>query len=564
MLRGFLVLELGDGDERRVPVGASLVVGRTADCDLVVHDSAASRRHVEITAHDDGFSWKDLGSTNGTRVNGRRMLEGELKPGDVIEVGNTSLRLEVKPAPDTGPLGTPKPLFVETILDADGKATTMGPRPGKAAELLNAVYAVTNAIGSNYEPCSLVDLILEVTVKATHAQRGAVFFADARSEELVPCSVCDNIHLIEEGRLRHARPGEVQISQTVARRVLRGGESVLYQDTGKEAGLKDAQSIISLQLRSIACVPLRGKSGILGILYVDTDRSSRQYSHDDVLLLTAVGNSAGLALENAKMHQQLLEKQRIEQEIEYAWIIQEGFLFDDWPERASGYDVYGETRPAKTVGGDFYDFVEPGPDCVGILIGDVSGKGVPAALTMAQLLAAFRLHARASSSPAEVLKALNADLVVRSQRGTFCTLCYVTLDLATGKVTCANAGHMPGVRIGAQGAGLIGHPSGPPAGILAEVPWVDEELTLEPGDTLLLYTDGIVEARSIPRPRPAGRDDEPREYGMESLCRVAGARYGRSPREVIDAVNTDVRQYCAPGAPHDDCTMIALRYHGET
>ncbi|MCX5757730.1 MAG: PP2C family protein-serine/threonine phosphatase [Candidatus Hydrogenedentes bacterium] len=253
------------------------------------------------------------------------------------------------------------------------------------------------------------------------------------------------------------------------------------------------------------------------------------------------------------MHREILDKQRVDQEIAYAWTIQEGFLVNDWSAKDGRFEVYGETRPARTVGGDFYDFVRLSQDRIGILIGDVSGKGVPAALAMAQLLAQFRLRARETMSPAEVVKALNEDLVVRSQRGMFCSLCYITLDLGTGAVLCANAGHHPVLYVGSEGARCFGDASGPPAGILPVVPWTDSEWVVEPGGTLLLYTDGIIEARS-------GEAGE--EYGIEGLFRIARRMYDRPPKELVDAVNEDVRAFCAPLLPHDDCTMIAVRRLG--
>ncbi len=149
------------------------------------------------------------------------------------------------------------------------------------------------------------------------------------------------------------------------------------------------------------------------------------------------------------------------------------------------------------MGGDFYDFVHTSSDHVGILIGDVSGKGVPAALTMAQLLAEFRLRAREFESPAAVLGALNADLAERAQRGMFCTLCYIVIDLPTGRYRGANAGHHPCLHMGGKGISFICEASGPPAGIVPVVDWEVEEGVLSPGDSLLLYTDGIIEARKM-------------------------------------------------------------------
>ncbi len=236
-------------------------------------------------------------------------------------------------------------------------------------------------------------------------------------------------------------------------------------------------------------------------------------------------------------------------------------MVKDWRSSDARYEVYGETLPAKTVGGDFYDFVQPAPDLVGLLIGDVSGKGVPAALTMAQLLAEFRLLARDLHSPAEVIRALNEDLSERSQRGLFCTLCYLTLDLNTGEAVCANAGHWPVLRMGPAGVGRFAEASGPPAGILPDGPWEDAETTIQPGERLLLFTDGIAEARSMRTQMPFAQS-EPDEYGIEGIIRVVAAGGIDSAKALVDALNNDVQHFCHPMAPHDDCTMIAIDYHG--
>lgn len=561
MLRGFLIVE---SDGRKVPIGESLVIGRTADSGLMIEDNAASRRHMEIKARPDRFIWKDLGSTNGTILNGSKMLAGELKNGDKIQIGETTLSFQVTGTPEPVAQASPPQeesrLFTETIMDHQGLVKKQE-APNKTTKLLEAVYSVANEIATNYEPCSLMDGVLTKTLKAINAQRGAIFLASAEAD-LLPCPHCGAVHSIANGKLKQAQLGDIQISSTVASRVIRDGESVLYQDTDSDMELNASESIMSLQLRSIICVPLRAKHGILGILYIDTDRQDQNYSHDDLLLAASVGNSAGLALENAQMHQQILEKQRIEQDLATAWTIQEGFLVKEWPSEDPRFDVYGETRPAKTVGGDFYDYVRPSKDRVGILIGDVSGKGVPAALTMAQLLAQFRLLSRDMDSPGAVLRELNRGLVKRSQRGMFCTMSYLSIDLKTGHVVCANAGHHPVVRIGRGGVTTFGDATGPPAGILPEGPWVETRAIIDPGDSLLLYTDGIVEARSMTTVIEGASSSAPVEYEEEGLHRCVKKLYGQPARALIEAVIYDVQRYTAPAAPHDDCTMMALRYAG--
>jgi serine phosphatase RsbU (regulator of sigma subunit) len=561
VLKGYVVKE---ATGERVPVNGTLIIGRTAECGLLIEDSAASRRHVEITARGGSFVWKDLGSTNGTCVNGARMLAGELKPGDIMKIGETALSFEVEDVPDlpaapAQPAANETNIFQETLMNVTGMVST-GARQSKTAELLQAVYSVMNDIAANYEPCTLIDRVLETTMRAINAQRGMVFLADAAST-LKPCAVCGKVHTIQNGTLEAHELEEMRISSTVAQRVLQNGESVLYHDAGGDDILREAHSVMSLNLRSIVCVPLRAKQGIIGILYIDSDRPNQAYTEDDVLLATSVGSSAGLALENATMHQQILLSQRMEQEIETAWTIQEGFLVKLWPEDPR-FAVYGETRPAKTVGGDFFDFVHTAPDIVGILIGDVSGKGVPAALTMAQLLAEFRLHAREHASPGKVLEALNENLTERSQRGMFCTMCYLVLDLASGVLTGANAGHSPCLIAGPGGVRFACDASGPPAGILTQQTYTDEIIPLSQGETVLLFTDGIAEARSIATLFEGAPEQASEEYGHEGLSRVVARLPAAHPRDLCAAIIADVNAYTAPLPPHDDCTMIALHYGG--
>jgi len=552
--RGYLVLE---EDGRRVEVPERMVVGRTSECDLVVDDNAASRRHIEITLEPLGFQWRDLKSSNGTLINGMRMLGGVLKNGDVIQIGDTRMKFEQEEVATANLKRPASRIFSETVLDSSGHAKR--PEVNRtASDLLEAVYSVTNEMVSSFDPAQLVDRLLDMTLKAINAQRGAILLAD-KDGNLLEDSPLNRAFEYAANGFQKADPKQIRISSTVARRVLQQGESVLYQDADDDSELNAAASIVSMSLRSIVCAPLRAKDRILGVLYIDSDRAEHSYTNEDMLVASAVGNSAGLALENARLHKESLDRQRIEQEIETAWTIQEGFLVREWAHDDPRFQVYGETRPAKTVGGDFYDYVRPEADVVGILIGDVSGKGVPAALMMAQMLAEFRIHARDHGSPADVLSQLNRSASKRSSRGLFCTLCYIRLDLRTGEATCANAGHNPPLHITSDGIAAIAEASGPPVGILPDGPWQDETLNIGVGDALLLYTDGIVEARSQVTQLDLSKPEPPQEYELEHLIEFCRTQPDCAPDALIAAVNHDVLKFCAPEHPHDDCTMIALR-----
>jgi sigma-B regulation protein RsbU (phosphoserine phosphatase) len=521
----------------------------------VIRDLAASRQHLKICRVGNGYECRDLESSNGTRVNGEVIDVHLLTDGDEIRVGNTSLLFSLISSVETPPVE--KTVFLQTIIDPSGRAKA--PPSTRSKELLEAAYTLMNSLSSNFNPCELVDSILSTTMRAVRAQRGAVLFA-GENGELKPCPECGHVHTIRDGVPRLTGLDEIEISGSVATRVLHGGENVLLQSARSDQVLDPTASIAALNLTSILCVPIRTQSSIRGILYIDTDLADHEYSEDDMLLAAAAGNSAGLALENARNHQDLLEKQRIDQDIEAAWTIQEGFLVRDWPSDDPRLDVYGLTRPAKVVGGDFYDFARLDEDHVGLLIGDVSGKGVPAALTMALLLAEFRLCATGADSTAEVLRRLNERMVGRSRRGTFCTTALVALNLRTGHLMAANAGHHPVLRISTDLVTTIIPASGPPLGILPGLEWRDDETILSPGETILLYTDGIAEAKSPDGKATEGREDD--EYGLEGIEKMARARFEDGPKALIEAILDDVDRYCGPLAPHDDCTMIALRYHG--
>ncbi|MEJ2582636.1 MAG: FHA domain-containing protein, partial [Acidobacteriota bacterium] len=190
--QGFIVT--GEGEQsRRVPVGASLVVGRAADSGLVLEDSSASRRHVEIRATSDGYMCRDLGSRNGTIVNGSPTSVCSLEDGDRMIVGETTLRFELEP--DSQPYRVSgKTVFLQTVLDPDGRERE-SPPTSTSKDLLEAAYTLMNALASNFNPCDLVDRVLETTTNAIRAHRGAVLFAGPDGE-LQPCGVCGHVHTI--------------------------------------------------------------------------------------------------------------------------------------------------------------------------------------------------------------------------------------------------------------------------------------------------------------------------------------------------------------------------------
>ncbi|HDP35125.1 MAG TPA: FHA domain-containing protein, partial [Candidatus Hydrogenedentes bacterium] len=438
MLNGYIINRTTN---HRVRIGERMIIGRGLDADLCIDDRVASRSHIEIVQEKTGFVWRDLGSRNGTYINGVYETSGRLHDGDHLRIGETDLIFELEVAGQRIERIHAAQPFEETLRQAS-ENTPLPPELLKTCSFLNLIYKVMGEIAANYDACRLQDRILATIMPAIKAQRGAVFLAN-ELRQITPCPICGHIHSYIEGELTHAEREGLAISNTVAEQVLRDGKCVFFQDCETAGGASPSESMVALSLRSIICVPLRARTRILGILYIDTNRPDQHYGQDDLLLALAVGATAGFAIENVFMHHEQLDKQHNQQETETAWALQEGFLRRDWDIDDGRFEVYGDAVPAKAAGGDFYDFMRLDEDTIGLLVGDMSGKGVAPAMAMAQLVSDARLLAKELFSPAEVLSALNKQFARRSQRGMYCCMTYARLDLKTGVLVWANAGLLP-------------------------------------------------------------------------------------------------------------------------
>jgi sigma-B regulation protein RsbU (phosphoserine phosphatase) len=271
------------------------------------------------------------------------------------------------------------------------------------------------------------------------------------------------------------------------------------------------------------------------------------FDKDDLELFISLSSMAAIALENAKMHQALLEKQRIVRDMEFARTVQESFLPQNEPEVQS-YKFSAHYTPALEVGGDFYDFIRLDKGRTGIVIGDVSGKGVPAALYMAKLGSDMRTLAFTEQSPAEALMKLNNLLAERSRRGMFATLLYIELDSQTGNLTIANAGHLPPIVRKADGSLIkLAAAGGAPLGMVADMNYGQETAALAPGDTVVLYTDGIVESMNF-------REEL---YGFERFEALI-QRGPSSPDALKTAIIEEVNRFTGLSPQHDDMTLVCF------
>ena len=300
-------------------------------------------------------------------------------------------------------------------------------------------------------------------------------------------------------------------------------------------------------------VPLVTQGELVGLLNLGPRLSEQEYSADDRKLLDALAGQAAPAVRVAQLVRQqegqARERERIEQELRVAQLIQQQFLPHELPD-LQGWHVAAYYRPAREVGGDFYDFIDLPGARIGIVVGDVTDKGVPAALVMATTHSLMRAEAPRLVSPAKVLERVNNLLVDEMPPNMFVTCLYAVLDPAAGTLVFANAGHnLP--YVGTQKGTLELRATGMPLGLMANMAYEETSATLDPGDSLLLHSDGLAEAHSPTRDM----------YGFPRLKKAMGE--GREGEALIDQLLKSLDHFVGPGwDQEDDITLVTLQRWG--
>lgn len=534
-----LILLGKDGSEREFPIsGPELVVGRHLDAGLRINGIEVSRRHCRVWREGERFYLEDLGSSNGTFLNGNRIRSRMgLRPGDVIRVGPYSLRF--------GPAHQDCD-DVTICNQAQAATTNEGLFRENAAQKLRAIldisYILANAADLDEVFHRVTDQLLVLFPRADHV---AVVLQEGA--ELV----------LRGSKNRQGGPGrDSSFSRSVVRRVVEAGSSVLAQDTLQDERFKQAMTIMDLGIRSVICAPLVLRDGqVLGAIQLDRTGSGHPFTPEDLNLLTALSLQVSAVVQNRRLQEQVLTQERISRELAVARQIQESFLPPSHPANPSpGVELFARVIPALQVSGDFYDYFTDDYRQLTFAIADVCGKGMPAALFMTMCLTHLRNLGPAQRSPAETLTRLNQALTRSNTGGLFVTMVLGKWDPDRASVTLAYGGHPFALLRRCSGEiQPVGHNTGSLLG-WGELssPITDFTLTLNSGDALVLYTDGITEAFE-------GKAGE-RMFGADGLGRVLQELHPDHPiqdwgRRIQQAVST-----FAEGRPQgDDLTLLILR-----
>jgi len=538
-----LVIYLPDGNTETVRLeGARVTVGRSHSATLSFPDvTELSRLHCALEGAGPDWHIRDLGSRNGTFVNNRLLASPHnLQPGDRITAGNLSLVFDPVACPGgqarislshpDDPEFCPVDQVVFSLDRVDGEQTLVL-QSGPLEALLRAGHEL-----SKHQPLfELIPSVLDLALLAVSARRGALL-------------------LLEGGRLvTKAHRGEYfAVSTTVRDRVISSEASVLIRDTRQDELLKDRRSILDYDVDTVMAVPLRAGGTTIGLLYVDSPVAAREFTEEDLRLLTVMANVAAARIEQARLAQIEQAERKLLDEIEQAAEIQQCVL-PAGPPRIDGFDVAGFNLPCRTVGGDYYGFFPYRDGRFGMALGDVSGKGMPAALMMMALDARVQVLADQPEDLGEFVARLNRATCNRYPANRFITFVVCVLNPAVGEIRCANAGHGPAIVVRASGAVETLDEGGLVLGILPDESYREASAPFGDGDLVVLYSDGITEATNA--------CDE--EFGLERLTEVVVQNRHQPAHLIVDSVTRALAAFSGNAPAPDDVTLVVAKRCGQ-
>lgn len=530
---GHLLIAGPDGTTRRVPLGpGDLMVGRSKTAELSFpEDAGLSRRHFRLIREGNSWLVEDLGSKNGTFLNDSAVKRPTpLRPGDRITAGHLTLTYEAPAAPPRGPV-----VFVEEPAPAPN-ATIVTSLEGvmsaaRGARQVEALIRAGTELAGNRPLPELFQLILDLAIGAVGGQRGAVMTLEGGS-------------LVVQAH----RGQDFRISAAVRDRVLSRKESVLVRDTQLDEALRARVSIVQQRVATLMAAPLQTRGRIIGLIYLDSPSFLHRFTMEDLNLLTVMANVAAARIEQARLAELEAAERLIRHELEQAAEIQRTIL-PAAPPDLPGLDLAGYNMPCHTVGGDYYDFI-PCPDGrLAMLLGDVSGKGMPASLLMMGLQARVRALAEDARDMGALMTRLNHSTSANWPEDRFITLFLCALDPATGELAWANAGHNAAIVVRRSGELEFLPASGLPLGIFNTTVYEEQRTRLCPGDLIAIYSDGVSEA--------ANAADE--EFGERRLAALVAAGRQRPAAAVVEAITAAVSAWTGGAPAADDVTIVVAR-----
>jgi len=527
-------LTVSDGHGQRVIAldKPTFRIGRRPDSDLVLTGAEVSRDHAEIVQHGDHYVIRDRQSKYGTYVNGTRVIEQALAHRDQIECGHGGAAL----------------MFL-----TEERERTDDSRGGALGELrqVATLLAALRAMGTERVLDEVLTVVLDAAIETTGAERGFIMLADRQT------GVLDLSVARRAGRIS-LEPSGFQTSRKIPEQVFETGQLQVANLLEGDLPNRHTQTI-AFGIRHVLCAPLRlvryverneepATSANIGVLYLDSSERGR-FSSSVSVAVEALATEAATAIENARLYRAAMEKAKLDEELRTASQIQQALLPE--PRREGPfYTAVGASVPSRMIGGDFFDYLDLSGGAFGFAIGDVTGKGPSAALVTAVIQGIFGVHAATSVTPGQLISLVNRVLLSRRIESRLATI-FFGLMTPEGRLTyCNGAQNPPLLFSGATWERLeIG---GTLVGAFPDTVYEQGEHQLKPGDTIVLFSDGIVEALNV----------EGEDFGEQRIREAVEPRMLEPVDRILDRLLAALEEFTRGIPQADDLTAVVVRYLG--
>ncbi|MEQ9411077.1 MAG: SpoIIE family protein phosphatase [Fuerstiella sp.] len=523
-------------------------LGRHPDCTVQLDSNMVSRFHAQLVEVDHQVMLEDLGSGNGSFLNGKQLsasTPASLKNGDRIKLGPVKFRFEDESDEDSSRLK----MTVGVELNEEASSTIMGSAAAggyglldvRPEDKLKGILKINRALAGTVEITNISPKILDALFEIfPQADRGSILIRESPSAPLIPVAQ----------KHRDVNNDEtVRLSRTILERVLTDRAGVLSADAASDSRFSASESISSLTIHSMMCVPMLDlEEEAFGVINLDTQNPMKRFTDDDLQLLLAVASQAAMAYENARLLVTYMAKQKQDKEMSIARGVQHALLPEKLPQ-VPGYEFYASYDAAQAVGGDYFDCFMIGEDKVCVSFGDVAGKGVPGALIMSRMSSVVQNTMSFTDDVSVAIQRINDHMCHNMVEGRFVTYILGVIDLKTHCITLTNAGHMSPVIRTADGRieEFSDEVIGIPVGIMSGYPYEVVTRKIAPGDIYTLITDGVDEAM----------DPKGNLYTKERV--VEFVKQGPTdPEQLGKELLADVRAHADGRAQNDDITIMVF------
>ncbi|HEX5054233.1 MAG TPA: SpoIIE family protein phosphatase [Planctomycetota bacterium] len=538
--KALLEVEQANQPPRHLALGeGAFRIGRARDSDLHLASEYVSKQHAEIRFEGDGFHVIDMGSRAGITVNGKSTVRHLLADGDVVELGAESkVKLTFRASRPLGALAQNAEVLTKVSAD---------PSRGGMARLAR-FFEFSRKLGGGFTLEEVLEDVVDLAIEVTGAERGMLFLL--RADDTLETRVARTV-----GGQSLPKQG-LRVSETLVRHAIQHGRPRIVADTNESIDLKQQTSIVALELRSAVTLPILRSAavdgsrpadlGVFGVMYLDSRSRRRGFDGFDLDILERLAQDASSVIENARLLREAEDKKRMDLELETARGVQAALIPEHF-QSTDTFEVAGACVPCNELGGDYVDQFDLGNGRQALVVADVCGKGIAASLLAAALQGALAAEIRRNDPLGEIVQRLNRVHYSLAPYGRFITLVVAVLE-PDGTVRMVNAGHCSPLHV--QAHAVTSHAkSGMALGLDEQASYTDEQIRMQPGDFLVLYTDGIVECEG------PGRE----LFGEQRLEQLLQSQRGAGAAQVVAAVRGAADAFRRGVPVSDDLTVLVVR-----